>query len=111
MLFGLIVTATLAALFAGIMCYVLKVTNSYLVLLIQFLVSWGASYGIAYWLSQGVFTEGYIALVCAVISTIIFAVLLLAQKLLGPLNSRRPGSLAKKLQQHHHKRHHHGQPQ
>ncbi|RYZ76414.1 MAG: hypothetical protein EOP04_32105 [Proteobacteria bacterium] len=102
MIYALMVTATLAALIAGIACYALKVKNSYVVLLIQFLASWAGSYGIAYWMGKGVFTNAYIAGVSAILSVVIFGVLFLARKLLGPLNSRREGSWAKKLNSHPH---------
>ncbi|MBC7659118.1 MAG: hypothetical protein H7249_05355 [Chitinophagaceae bacterium] len=108
MIFGLMVIATLAALFSGILCKVINLKNSYVVLLVQFLFTFGVSYGTAYWMGKGVFTNGYIALVCAVISVVIYGVLFLAQKLLGPLDSRKPGTWAIKLNHHHHNagRHH-----
>lgn len=106
MIYGLLVTATLVTLVVGIVCYMMKMKNSYLVLLLQFLMSFAASYGVAYWIGKGVFTEGYIAAVCAVISLVIFGLLLLLEKTIGPLDTREPGSLGVKMtrdQRRHHR--------
>ncbi|MBC7533729.1 MAG: hypothetical protein H7318_19350 [Oligoflexus sp.] len=107
MIFGLLVTAILVTLTVGVICYALKMKNSYLVLMLQFLISFAASYGVAYWMGKGVFTEGYIAAVCAVISLVIFALLLFLRKTIGPLDSREPGPLGAKLTRDQ-SRHHHG---
>lgn len=97
MIYALLVTATLVTLAVGILCHVLKVKNSYLVLGIQFVSTFAASYGVTYWLGKGVFTNGYMAAVCAVISLAIFGLLLFLRETIGPLDTRESGPLGIKL--------------
>ncbi|RZA24371.1 MAG: hypothetical protein EOP10_10095 [Proteobacteria bacterium] len=101
MIYALLVTATLSALFAGIILYGLKVRNSYAILLVQFLVSFGASFGVSYYLGKGVFTTEYIAGICALVSLVIFGVLYFLYKTIGPLENRSPGTLGQKMQNPH----------
>jgi uncharacterized membrane protein len=101
MIYALLVTATLSALFAGIALYGLKVRNTYAILLTQFLVSFASSFGVAYYLGKGVFTTEYIAGICALVSVVIFAVLYFLHKTIGPLENRAPGTLGQKMQKPH----------
>lgn len=105
MIYALLVTATLSALFAGIALYALKVRNTYAILLLQFLVSFGASFAVAYYINAGVFTTEYIAGVCAIVSLVIFGVLYLLHKTIGPLENRTPGTLGQKMQHPHQRGH------
>jgi len=101
MIYALMVTATLVTLLVGVACYALKVKNTFAVLLLQFGISFAASYGVAYWLGQGVFTNAYIAAVCGVITLVIFGVLFFLQQTIGPLNNRKPGPIAEKMSRDH----------
>ncbi len=101
MIFGLLVTATLATLVVGVICYAMHLKNSYLVLSLQFLGSFLATYGIAYWMGKGVFTEAYIAGVCAVLSLVVFGLLAFLRSTIGPLDTREPGPLGVKLSRDH----------
>ncbi len=101
MIYALMLTATLVTLLVGILCYALKMKNTFLVLLLQFASSFAASYGVAYWLGKGVFTNTYIAAVCAVISAVIFGVLYLLRQTIGPLNNREPGPWGEKMGRDH----------
>lgn len=105
MIYALLVTATLSSLFAGIVLYGLKVRNTYAILLLQFLVSFGASFGIAYYIGNGVFTTEYIAGVCAIVSLVIFGVLYFLRQTIGPLENRRPGPIGQKMQHPHQRGH------
>lgn len=106
MIYALLVTATISSLFCGIVLYGLKVRNTYAILLAQFLVSFGASFGVAYYIGAGVFTTEYIAGICALVSLVIFAVLYFLHKTIGPLENRSPGPLGQKMQHPHQRGNH-----
>ena len=89
--YAMLVTATLTILLVAALCYALKIRNTYVVLGLQFILSFAATYSLTHYVAGDMYHYGAIALICAVICLFIFGFSYFLKKTVGPLENRRTG--------------------